>query len=347
MLVFGSRALRYHFPQFREPRDWDLAGTRADVERLDQVLPRRGRQADYKVHFEYASVMVEVDIAEERPFWARVMHVFRDAPILEDPVLGPLRVPPPIFMLFTKQCSLIYPVRHWHKNLEDIYQLQQWITEVPPEARELLRPMQEDSRSMHGEAHARATRSQPDACHPKMPTQPEAELHRRLHERMKLGARPMVDIDGAWQGFPQLEGDAKLHGMRRLFAEEAMVLAASLHMQSARQDTHTPARLQRAALRRLIQSALPEAWRYFGINNYREIAALIPETWAERITDLEHLRPDLANACVGADALAEEDSIEGDRPTRPSWNEPLLWSRAVRVGVLNGYRSTRTRSARS
>lgn len=312
MLVYGSRALRYHFPQFREPRDWDIVGTRADVARLDQVLPRRGHQSPYKVHFEYDSVTVEVDIAEELPFWARALHLFRDAPILDEPVLGPLRVPPPALVLFTKQCGLIYGVVHWHKNLEDLYQLQDWITEVPPEARELLRPMQAHSRSLHGEAHARVTRSQPDACHPKMPTQPEAKLHRRLHEHMKLGARPVVDSEGAWQGFPQLEGDEKLRRMQLLFAEEAMVLAATLHLRSARQTTHPAAQLKRAALRRLIQSALPEAWRYFGVNNYREISKLIPETWLGRISEFEHLRPDLSNACEDEAALFVEDVSDSD-----------------------------------
>lgn len=312
MLVYGSRALRYHLPQFREPRDWDLAGTRADVERLDRLLPRRGHQASDKVHFEYGSTMVELDVAEERTFWARALHVFRDAPILDESVLGPLRVPPPAFMLFTKQCALIYEVRHWHKNLEDLYQLQEWITEVPPGVQELLRPLQEFSRRMHGEAHFQTTRSRADACHPKMPVQPEAELHRRLHERMKLGAHPLVDSEGAWQGFPHLEGDEKLQGMRRLFAEEVMVHAATLHLASPRQTTHPPAQLQRAALRRLIQGALPEAWRYFGINNYREIAALIPETWPERISELEHLRPDSSNSCHDEHALLVKDISDDD-----------------------------------
>jgi hypothetical protein len=312
MLVYGSRALRYHFPQFREPKDWDLIGTRADVERLDRLLPRRGPQRPYKVHFDYSSVMVEVDIAEELPFWARALHVFRDAPILEDPVLGPLRVPPPALVLFTKQCGLIYGVLHWHKNLEDLYQLQQWITEVPPEAEEFLRPIQEHSRSLNIERHTRVTRSQPDACHPKMPTRPDAELHRRLHECMKLGTKPLVDSDGAWQAFPQLEGEDKLRNMRLLFAEETMVLAATFHLQSPRQATHAPAELKRAALRRLIQSALPEAWRYFGINNYREIAALMPETWLERISELEHLRPDASKTCDDPNALVVEDILDDD-----------------------------------
>lgn len=312
MLVYGSRALRYHFPQFREPKDWDLIGTRADVERLDQLLPRRGNQGLYKVHFEYNSVTVEVDIAEELPFWARALDVFRDAPILEEPVLGPLRVPPPALVLFTKQCGLIFGVLHWHKNLEDLYQLQEWITEVPPEVREFLRPIQEHSRSLHAAAHARVTQSRPDACHPKLPTQPEPELHRRLHERLKLGAKPLVERDGAWQAFPQLAGEEKLHHMRLLFAEEALVLAASLHLQSPRQASHPPAELKRAALRRLIQSALPEAWRYFGVNNYRAIAALMPETWMERITDLEHLRPDASNTCTDESALVVKDLVENN-----------------------------------
>jgi hypothetical protein len=312
MLLHGSRAVRYHFPQYREPKDWDLVGTRADVEGLDRLLQRRGHQSQQKAHFEYNSAMVEVDIAEELPFWARALDAFRDAPILDEPVLGPLRVAPPAFILFTKQCSLIYPVTHWHKNLEDLYQLREWVTEVPPEARELQRATQEQSAGLHTEYHARDTRSRPDACHPKMPTQPEATLHRRLHEQLKLGAKPLVDSDGAWQGFPQLAGAEKLHNMRRLFAEEALVLAATLHLQSPVQETHPPAQLKRAALRRLIQSALPEAWRYFGINNYREIAALMPETWLERISELERLRPDASKICEDERALVVEDISDDD-----------------------------------
>jgi hypothetical protein len=100
--------------------------------------------------------------------------------------------------------------------------------------------------------------------------------------------------------------------MRLLFAEEVMVHAATLHLRSARQTTHPPRQLVRAALRRLIQSALPEAWRYFGINHYREISALIPETWLERIAELEHRRPDLSNVCHDDAALVVKDIIDDD-----------------------------------
>jgi hypothetical protein len=65
-------------------------------------------------------------------------------------------------------------------------------------------------------------------------------------------------------------------------------------------------------LRRLIQSALPEAWRYFGVNNYREISALIPDTWIRRIADLELSRPDVSNACQGENAPVVMDVIDDD-----------------------------------
>ena len=42
------------------------------------------------------------------------------------------------------------------KNLEDLYQLQQWVTEVPPEAQELLRPLQEHELAAKRAAEARA-----------------------------------------------------------------------------------------------------------------------------------------------------------------------------------------------
>ena len=145
-----------------------------------------------------------------------------------------------------------------------------------------------------------------------MPTQPESTLHRRLHEQLKLGSKPLVDSDGAWQAFPQLTGAEKLHSMRVLFAEEALVLAATWHVQSTRQETRPPAELKRAALRRLIQSALPEAWRYFGVNNYREIANLMPETWVERIAELEHLRPDASQSCDDERARLVEDPFHED-----------------------------------
>jgi len=85
-----------------------------------------------------------------------------------------------------------------------------------------------------------------------------------------------------------------------------------LHLRSPVQETHPPAQLERAALRRLIQSGLPEAWRYFGVNHYREIAALIPETWPERIADLEHLRGDALNTCDDESAQVVKDTFYDD-----------------------------------
>ena len=70
MLLISSRAIRYHFPDFREPRDWDLIGTDEDIARLDRILERSpsDRQRREKVHYRLDDVLVEVANASVVPY---------------------------------------------------------------------------------------------------------------------------------------------------------------------------------------------------------------------------------------------------------------------------------------
>jgi hypothetical protein len=63
--------------------------------------------------------------------------------------------------------------------------------------------------------------------------------------------------------------------------------------------------VKRLALRALITSALPPAWRYFGVNHYREISAMIPDEFFDRMRACEHLRPSNVSACDTGDILCE------------------------------------------
>ncbi len=303
MLLIGSRALRHHFPDFRQPVDWDLVGTRADEARLAQVLPRQGRQSKEKVHFKYGAAMVELVLIEEVPYWEKVSRVFEDEPSVEDPILGRMHVAPASFLMLTKQCGLIYRIVHWHKNMEDFIHLRSVITEVPEHVAALLPDAQENSREMFASRHVNIA-TEPWSCHPKVTSRPAEPLHAQLHDRLKLGLAPARESADAWRGFPNLRGEQRIDQMRRVLAEEAVVLAAEIHLNTPLQaPAHAPATLERFALRALIVSALPEPWRYFGVNHYQEIMALIPDSWRLAIDDLEYLRPSLPNECVSADAL--------------------------------------------
>lgn len=107
MLLIGSRAIRYHFPDFREPRDWDLVGTDEDIARLDRILQRsdqHGRRRE-KAYYRSGDVLVEVANASVVPYWKRALETFRDAPTIEAPPFGTLRVPPASYLLLTKRSS--------------------------------------------------------------------------------------------------------------------------------------------------------------------------------------------------------------------------------------------------
>lgn len=293
MLLIGSRAIRHHFPEFRAPRDWDLIGTDADIERLDRVLPRSARhgQRREKAHYTYGGVLVEVANASAVPYWAKVCEAFADEPTIEEPSLGVLRIAPPGFLLLTKQCGLIYRVAHWHKNLEDLYFLRDRIPSIPERVAALLPDALRDSRRMFAGTHLQGARPS-EPCHPASRGSLDLLFHRELHERLKLGAVAAAEEPRAWEGFPERTGASRRERMIDLFAEETMVMAAEQRLlPSIDRKAHPEAELTNWALRALITSTMPEGLRYFGVNYYREIAERVPRGWLDRIADLERLRP--------------------------------------------------------
>jgi len=287
MLVIGSRAICYHFPDFRPPRDWDLVGTDEEIARLDRLLPRAWRpRSVHKAHFRLGQVLVEVANASTDEYWGKVLCQFQDEPTIEEPTLGTMHVAPAPYLLLTKHCGLIYRIAHWHKNLEDLYYLRERIPTIPDSIAALLPDALADSRRMFEKPHITHA-TEPWACHPALLPLAEPDLHTRLHDLLKLGSAPVRDQPTAWDGFPRMPTLERRRLMRLLFAEEAMVLAAE---QILRPNLAVPsedeAELTRWALRSLITSGLPETWRYFGVNHYREIRNLVPAGWTSSIASL-------------------------------------------------------------
>lgn len=281
MLLIGSRAIRVHLPSFRLPRDWDLIGTEAEIARLERVLPRSTHLASRpdKAFFHFDGAMVEVANASVDAYWTKVLAVFADEPTIDDPVLGRLAIPPLGYLLATKQCSLIYRVLNWHKNLEDIYFIRDRIPTIPENVAALIPDLLAHTRGMYAAKHVhREGNAEP--CHPAVPPPPDPAAHLGLHERVKLGASPLIHEPRAWEGFRDLRGEARRERMIDLFAEETMVMAAD---RSAAPEpagkAPTEAQLARWALRTLITSTMPEGLRYFGLNHYREIMGRIPDGW--------------------------------------------------------------------
>lgn len=282
MLLIGSRAIRHHLPDFRPPVDWDLVGTEAEIARLDRILLRIAeRSRPEKVTFHHQGAIVEVINASVVPYWAKVEAAFAGAPVIDDPALGPLRIPPVGFLLLTKQCGLIYRIYHWHKNLADLYFMRDRVPSIPPEVAALLPDAVADSRRMFAERHV-VREGDREPCHPALRGPSDPELHRALHARLRLGHVPAVDEPRAWEGFPERAGDARRQRMIDLFAEEAMVLGAELSRRPEGSGAASEDQLARWALRTLITCTMPEGLRYFGVNYYREIRERIAPGWLLR-----------------------------------------------------------------
>ncbi len=299
MLVIGSRAIRYHLPEFRQPKDWDLIGTLAEKEFVEGILePAKKASTEKKYFYRYGDAHVEFVIREKSPYWDMIAETFEKAPVLTDPVLGEMHVPSLAFLLMTKQCALIYPIVHWHKNLEDVFWLRNRVHEVAEAEQHLLAAAQQDSADVYRALHAR-TESLPVACHPKLPPHPDEQLHELLHERMKLEGVPLVQLEGAWLGFPGSDPEERKERMIQLLAEEAMVHTGHRVLEfDANQPLPTAQEMKRKALRSVIWSHLPPAWRYFAVNHYDRISALMPENLYGRIEDLQHLRPNQTGLCL-------------------------------------------------
>ena len=310
MLLIGSRAIRYYFPDFREPLDWDLVGTTEEIAALDRVLPRHddGKRAD-KAHFRYGRAVVEVANASLIPYWGLVLERFESAPVIHEPALGELRVAPAAYLMLTKHCGLIYPVLHWHKNLEDLYFLRERITHVPEDLAALIPETLADSKRMFIAMHER--RSVDVApCHPELA--PASAEHRALHAALAVDGEPMSAQPGAWDGFPDVDGRTRLSRLRTLMAEEAAVVASEQYLRPRFGfESEDENQLARWALRMLCIGRLPERFRYFLVNHYREVRDLIPKGYLERVRALGYVRQASTEPC-SVPRRAPGSELDGD-----------------------------------
>lgn len=284
MLLIGSRAIRLHFADFRPPKDWDLIGTAEEIAWLERRLPLiETTHPEYKRAFQYGDVVVEVTNSSKSAYWAEVQAEFAASPTVEDEVLGSLCIPHPAFLLLTKQCGLVYAIYHWHKNLEDMYFLKDRLPTIPERLARFQPLALEDSRRMFAEQRAEQSLR---TCHPTLGGQ-SSVIHSRLHEAVRLGESPAVDSPSAWDGFPDQAAAERSRWMERLLAEEAMVIAAEdfRGQWSGPCDGRESEFLNRA-LRELCTGCLPIGWRYFCVNHFREILALVPEGFLARLGDL-------------------------------------------------------------
>ncbi len=126
MIVIGSRAAKYHIPDFREPKDWDLLGTWNEIKCFLSV--NKGRLTGikikddlHKLHCRLDGIQVEVEMAEHGTSAADLSIYADKVGRLSVGNYG-VRVPSLAVLTAIKRSHLEYPIR-WQKSIVDYHQL--------------------------------------------------------------------------------------------------------------------------------------------------------------------------------------------------------------------------------
>jgi hypothetical protein len=123
MLLIGSRAARFHFPEFRKPKDYDFIATAQEVDDFlskhnftdtsNHPKKRRARidMHGYKLSFEF-------DLAEHHPS-SELIYRNDQAMLHRDDRLGiSYHVATPKTLYLLKKSHIIFNI-HWEKNIYD------------------------------------------------------------------------------------------------------------------------------------------------------------------------------------------------------------------------------------
>ncbi len=123
MLLIGSRAARFHYPEFRTPKDYDFIATRKDVESF--LKSRRyidnsshDKKIRAKVWIGSERIQFEFDLVESYKSSEYIYRYDLDFGTYDDKLRISYGVASPIALFVLKKSHIVFPI-HWQKNIVD------------------------------------------------------------------------------------------------------------------------------------------------------------------------------------------------------------------------------------
>lgn len=123
MLLIGSRAARFHFPEFRKPRDYDFIATSQEVDDFlskftyqDTSSHPKKRRAKVDVHG--YKLNFEFELAERYPSSALIYKNDMTSGYIDKQLGIAYRVAHPNTLYLLKKSHIIFNI-HWDKNIYD------------------------------------------------------------------------------------------------------------------------------------------------------------------------------------------------------------------------------------
>jgi len=234
VVLIGSRAMQHAYPDCREPKDWDLIATRAELRALAQkgdhglasLVPSRPGKYMARTH---EGEQLEIEEVDECPS-AALVHGLPGLDVMASPI-GEVRVAPPTWLAAIKRSHVMLPIR-WKKTISDLH----WLRgqnghdeRDSPDIAAFVRLRTAEHVTRHGLKAARLAVTNEEFFARSQAAVGRIHDHDALHELVAYGDRPL------YESFKRDLGRAALdRGMflaaapvarERLVREEAMAIA--------------------------------------------------------------------------------------------------------------------------
>lgn len=123
MLLIGSRAAKFHFQEFRKPKDYDFIATTKEVDRFLRRFPHRDiskyeKKRRAEVNLGNKKAIFEFDLVEHCPSSQILFERDKFFKQKDNLLKFDYRVASPETLFLLKKSHIIFNI-HWHKNIYD------------------------------------------------------------------------------------------------------------------------------------------------------------------------------------------------------------------------------------
>lgn len=281
LILIGSRAAKFHFSNFRNPKDWDFITTRDEIEKFSS-LNLVSKHSD-KFTFKSDCGFVEIEFADQNS--SELISQFVDGEI-ETP-FGKASIASPDALFLLKQSHVCFS-HMWNKTFRDYKFFQNWLGCIPNSMKSILEMRIEETKKRLKFKDKNFSVSNEKFFNDRVSRIVE---HDSIHESIKFTDVPIFkllkdDLNSAeisYQKFLELPFDLKIKN----YQEECMALTIERFAIPSRinKTEFDEKRCSGQILRSMCFNYLPFDFRMFCIDHFYEILDSIPEGFSSKVVD--------------------------------------------------------------
>lgn len=123
MLLIGSRALKFHYPSSRMPKDFDFIGSEKEIKEFLDSFPHKDTSNHEKkkratIDLGHRKISVELELIEQYPSSSYIYQHDMGTVVYDEMLKVKYRIASPSTLFLLKRSHIPFNI-HWEKNIED------------------------------------------------------------------------------------------------------------------------------------------------------------------------------------------------------------------------------------